>query len=62
MRNRMEPTQPTPKSADFYRELGSKGGTRTKERYGAEFFAQIGRKGGSTAKVRGLTKAGAASC
>lgn len=38
------------KDKDYFARIGKKGGSSTKEKYGADFYAQIGRKGGETMK------------
>ncbi len=37
---------------DYYRRIGSVGGTNVKDRYGIEYFSTIGKKGGATTKAR----------
>lgn len=39
-----------PRDPSYYAEIGRKGGTALRERYGAEYFAQIGKKGGKATK------------
>jgi general stress protein YciG len=36
----------------FWSDIGHKGGTTTKEKYGEEYYAAIGAKGGSTTRKR----------
>lgn len=35
------------KGTDFFRDIGQKGGSKTKEKYGEDYYARIGQMGGS---------------